>query len=333
MRRKAVKTPLLLLLPVIGILVLTIIDPTSGIISFLTSPFKNHYYTGNFINRTSILLIASSGTFLASRAGMLNLGGEGQAAIGGIAAYSITLLFPEPHPVFSFFLIVFFSFSVGAINAFLAAILKKTAGIDILITSYLVSGGTLTLCESLISGPLRDPDSYLLTTKTFSNSYRLSSWLPPSFLNISLPVSLIILVFLFFFLNRTRTGFYLEIIGKQRDFARYAGIRTERLEMLTFSASGGLHGIAGALFLFGTLPGAVSGFSSGIGWSALTGSLLASGKSLFLLPSVFFINWIETGCESLILSGTLPLSFSQILTGSLFIFFSAKSFLQRRRRI
>lgn len=299
---------------------------------FFLTPFRNRYNAGNFINRSAVLLIAACGTFLASRAGLLNLGGEGQAAIGGICGYLASLLFPGlPYPA-AIMLILLSSFLGGAANALIAAALKELAGIDVLITSYLLSGGTITLCEALISGPLRDPDSYLMTTKALGENYRLHQLLPPSSLNITLFISLLLFIVLVYFLNKTTAGFRIGLIGTQRDFARYTGIRVEASELIIFSVGGGLHGIAGGLILFGSLPSAVSGFSSGIGWNALTASLLSSGHSAALLPSVFIISWIETGTEKLILQNGLPLVLSQMITGVLFILFALKPLVQRRKR-
>ncbi|MFO7850797.1 MAG: ABC transporter permease [Spirochaetia bacterium] len=275
-------------------------NPLHTLTSFFTGPFKGSYYFGNFLNITGILTIAGTGMALAFRGGVFNLGGEGQvyssalgttffllwagqAGMGGFAGTVTSLIIAT---------------IIGALIASVSGYLKMKWNTDELISSFLLSSSLVYVIDYLITGPLRDTSSYLLSSPEIAEEFRLSRLLPPSHLNISFFIALGIIFVAFRFLFHSSSGYELRMCGLNREFARYGGIAVERYDIIPMGLSGALYGLAGGFYVIGTQYAAIQGFTSGIGWNGIAVALVARTHPLFTLPAAMLFAFIEVGSQN-----------------------------------
>ncbi|MFP4618919.1 MAG: ABC transporter permease, partial [Spirochaetaceae bacterium] len=275
-------------------------DPFHTLVSFFTAPFKGRYYFGNFLNTAGILTIAGTGMALAFRGGVFNLGGEGQVYSSALAA-TLFLLWAGPvgiGGVPAIALSLLLAAFTGAFIASVSGFLKMKWNTDELISSFLLSSSLVYVIDYLITGPLRDTSSYLLSSPEIAEEFRLTPLLPPSHLNISFIAALLIAIASFRFLFHSSSGYELRMCGLNREFARYGGIPVKRYDLIPMGLSGALYGLAGGFYVTGTQYAAIQGFTTGIGWNGIAVALVARTHPLFTLPAAMLFSFIEVGARN-----------------------------------
>lgn len=299
--------------------------------AFFISPLRNGLLFGNVLNRASLLLLPGLAIILAFGTGVFNLGGEGQIYLGGLSALVILTLFPNMPVVPAWLLAWSLAALIGGALALLSAFLKELGNVNELISTYLLSLGISHLVDGLITGPLADKDSYLMTTRPIAEAYRLNSWHPPSHLNGSLILTLLILLIIYLFLYRRQEGFYWRLSGMNPSLAEYAGAQVTLIRRRALFLSGALHGLTGALLICGSYFMALQGFSGGYGWDGMAVALMAELHPLGLIPAALFFSFLLTGAENAHLQGYLGVNLEGFLLALAFFLVSSRVILQKRR--
>ncbi|MDR2097756.1 MAG: ABC transporter permease, partial [Spirochaetaceae bacterium] len=248
-------------------------------LSFIAGPWSNTWFAGNTLDYTALLLCAALGAAFAFRAGLFNLGLEGQIYTGGLAAACALLLLPRSCPPAVLLCLAACAACLsGAALGLLCAFLKKISGADVLITSFLLSAAVTPVADYLISGPMRDSTGNLVATARFTAV--LPRILPPSNLSVSLLFSSGLCLAAWIFITRTGSGYRFRISGGSPGLARYGGIDADAYHAPALGISGGLAGLAGFFAVAGTYGLCYQGFSGGLGWAGIAVSLLARNSFL-----------------------------------------------------
>jgi riboflavin transport system permease protein len=299
-------------------------EPVAALRAFFVSPWSSAWFLGNMLDNAALLAVASLGIALAFRAGTFNLGGEGQIYIGGLAATLVLLsLDGLPGPA-ALTLAAFAGMAAGGFMAALSGVLKVAIGTDELISSFLLSAAVAPVADYLISGPLRDSSQNLLATVRFVGDRVLPHLLPPSSLNLSAPIAILLAVAVWIFLGRTATGFRLRVVGSSPAFARFAGIEGARYWTPALTVSGALHGLAGFFAVAGTYGVCHRGFAGGLGWDALAVALIARNAPLALLPAALAYAWLNAGSDAALLSSGLSFETAAFVQASVLLLVTAR---------
>lgn len=331
MRNKSILIPPLIILAASLIILWLSPSGSKAMEAFFLSPLRNGLLLGNALNRASLLILPALAIILAFGTGVFNLGGEGQIYLGGLTALLFLLLFPHM-PILP---ALFFSWTVAALCsgllALLSAFLKEWGQVNELISTYLLSLGISHLVDGLITGPMADKSSYLMTTRSISEAYRLPSWHPPSHLNGSVMLVVILLLGFYLFLYRRQEGFYWRLTGMNPPLAEYTGASVLQIRRRALFLSGALHGLTGALMICGTYFMALQGFSGGYGWDGMAVALMAELHPLGLIPAALFFSLLLTGAENAHLQGYLGVNLEGFLLALAFFLLTSRVLLQKRR--
>jgi simple sugar transport system permease protein len=291
---------------------------------FLT-PWSSAFFAGNTLDTMALLLPAALGAALAFRAGLCNLGLEGQIYAGGFTAGLFLLTAaPRLHSAGCGAFALLAAAAVlaalsGAVLAALCALIKILTGANELITTFLLSASITPLIDYAIRGPLRDTSGNLLATPPLAADFLLPKLLPPSALSVSFLFALSLPAALYFFFNKTASGYRFRLMGNAPDFARYGGITPERYWLPAFSLSGALAGLSGFFAITGTYGVLHQGWTGGLGWAGITVALIAQSRSLAVIPAALFYAWLKTGTDTaLLVSGAVFESSSLIQAVALF---------------
>ena len=289
-------------------------DPAAGIRAFFAGPWDGVWFFGNTLDGISLLLTASLGTAIAFQAGCFNLGSEGQVYIGGLAGavvlmafegQALSLPFPVPSPLSGFFSLLvaaFAALAAGGVMGLICGMLKRLAGANEIITSFLLSAGLMPVADFLISGPLRAKSGNLLAMPPLPDHRLLLRILPPSNLSVSCVFALLLVIAGHVFMTRTKWGFELKIAGSAPAFARYAGINAERFWAPAMAVSGALSALAGFFAVAGTYGRCHAGFSGGLGWNAIAVALIAGNRPLALIPAALVYGALTSGSDAAMLA-------------------------------
>lgn len=323
---------IVLLLTVIILLIFSP-DIEASLYYFFLGPFSNRLAVGNMLNAFTLLTFSGLAISIAFRADVFNLGGEGQIYAGALSATILLLRFPQLGTVGGLLLGSSAAMVAGGLIASLSGVLKNRWNVDELISSFLLSNGIIHIIDYLITGPLADKNSYLLTTGTIEEEYHLLKFLVPSNLNISLFGALSVALLLFFLLFYTKQGYELRICGMNREFARYGGLNTAFYTTIPLFISGALMGLAGSSAVMGVHHSTIKGFYSGIGWNGIAVALIAGTNPLAVIPSAFIFAYLNQAADTAMLKADFPFELGGLIQAVVFLLISSRILAERADKI
>jgi simple sugar transport system permease protein len=265
------------------------------------------------IDTTALILVGLAVAF-AFRAGLFNIGGQGQYTVGGIVAVWLGASFAGMPPVLHITLAIVAAALAGAVWAGIAGVLKATLGVHEVISTIMLNWIAIWLGVYLfqLGGPLQDPgQSSVPVSKTIAASAKLPVfWGNPQLqgLDIGIFIALAAVVVFWVLITRTRLGYEVRAVGFNPDAASYAGMNVGRSYVKVMLFCGAFAGIAAALDILGWkfqlftndiqasqigflgIAVALLGRNSAIGTVAaalLFGSLLTGTSERNLDPTVF----------------------------------------------
>jgi simple sugar transport system permease protein len=314
----------ILIIPIAALLVLILLvfllsdTPLRTLYFFFIGPFRNIYSFGNMLNSAVPLIFGALGISILMKTGNLNLGGEGQVYLGSFCAVAVALAFPK-FGNFTIFLAVTAGIcSSGAMAAF-SGFCKQRWNVNELITTFLLSCAVIPVVNFLVTGPFLDPETSLLSTQKIPENLRLFFILQPSSLNTSVFAAIVAVIFVHFFLSRTKTGYEIRMTGSNELFARYGGINAKMNTMFAFALSGAFYGLAGSLVVIGTYHSVIKEFSVGLGWNGLAVALIANFSVPAIIPAALFIAWIGAGARIATQNTGLTLEVASIVQAVIFL--------------
>lgn len=290
-------------------------NPLSALASLFTGTFTSPYYFGSMLNTAAFLMLAGTGASLSLKAGNMNLGGEGQIYTGGFVA-ALVLTSSWKIPSWLLFTLAFLlCLASGAGMALLSAVLKKIKGAEVLLTSYLISAASIPIVDGLITSSRTQAEQNLLALPYIDSVFRFPQLLAPSPFTISFFFAIAVCLAAWFFLTFTYSGRKLTLWGTSPEFARYCGFKSDPILLSSLTLSGALHALTGFAAVCGTFYTCHLGFASGMGWNALSASLIVSSNPLALIPASLVLAWLYTSADRVALTQGFAFDIGGIVQG------------------
>lgn len=308
-----------------------------AIINFQAVGFLNGIAPlANTINFAMPLIVAGLGVALAFRAGMFNIGGQGQILIGAAFAGWVGFSFHLPLAV-HLPLAILAGIAGGAFWGALVGFLKARTGAHEVIVTIMLN----YVAFYLISFMLRTPG--LLQVQGSSNPQSpatLPTAILPKLFGVHFPVSvgfLVVIAATFFaawLLNRSSLGFRFRAVGENPHAARTAGINVKNVYVYAMLISGALIGIAGATQVLGTLTtGFSSGIDAGIGFDAITVALLGRSRPWGVFGAGLLFGALKAGGYAMQAANGVPIDIVLVVQSLIVLFVAAPPLVRTIFRI
>lgn len=311
-------------------------DPIQAYGTMLDGAFGNQASLFRTLTRATPLLIIAVGICIAFRAGVINIGAEGQAFIGGIVATAFALYVGAPLPGWLLApLTLIVGFAAGAFWGAIPGFLKARFEVNEILSTVMMNEIAVQILLYLMAGPMLDPEQIAAGTRVPQTaSVPEQGWLvrlaPPSQLHVGLFVGLAMAVVVYILLWRTTIGYKIRAVGQNQNASRYAGISVPRFLMLALVLSGGLAGLAGAVELTGITHRVVEGFAVGYGFSGIVVALFGRLHPLGAIPSAFLFGALLVGADKMQRSMQIPSATVTALQGLIVIFVVSSDYFIRR---
>lgn len=260
------------------------------------------YYTTSFIFTGLAVAVAFHG-------GLFNIGGEGQATLGGLGVALVALAFAPALPAWAMLPLMLLAGALfGMVWAAIPAYLQAYRGSHVVITTIMFNFLASTLVVYLLVKHLRPPGNMAIESLPFAPSAILPSaqaalvalgveW-PSSPLNTSFLLALAACAAVYVFLWHTRAGYRLRAVGASPGAAAYAGIRPQSQVMVAMAISGALAGMVGMNEVAGVSGKLVLEFVSGAGFTGIAVALMGRNHPLgIVLSSLLFGALFQGGAE------------------------------------
>lgn len=225
------------------------------------------------------LIAAGLGIGIGFRAGVFNIGGQGQMLAGGAFGGWVGYALPLP-PGVHLLVALLAAVAGGAIFAGIAGVLKATTGAHEVIVTIMLNYVAYYLLSYLLGNVLKAPGSNNPISPAESPSAILPNLLGSQYaLNLGFPIVIALTVFGWWLMSRSALGYRFRAVGENPNASRVAGISVKRVAVYTMLISGALVGFAGAYQVLGqTTTGFANAFDAGIGFNAITVALLGRNK-------------------------------------------------------
>jgi len=316
----------------LAVLLLALLSPSpaGALRAFFWGPLSSPLAWGNLLNQALLLSLTGLAASLAFGAGSFNLGGEGQTYTGGLAALAAALVLPLAWGPAGTLAALGAGILAGALLGGLSGWLKVRFDADEMITTFLLSASAVPFVNAVMTGPgIGAPQSMLIQSRPAPEVFWIPGLLSPSNLSIGVLFAVPIVLLFAVLVNHTPWGYRLRLMGRNRDFARYAGISTGVYALVPLGLSGGLHGLAGALGVLGTQHALVQGFSSGWGWNGIAVALIARTNPWAVLPAAVLLAFLDQASRTVVLQGQFPFQLSALFQAAILFFITARLVLPR----
>ncbi|OLB78130.1 MAG: ABC transporter permease [Actinobacteria bacterium 13_2_20CM_2_71_6] len=266
------------------------------------------------IVRAAILVLAGLAVAVPARAGLLNVGGEGQIVMGAVGAAGVGLLLDQSvSGPLVLALMIPAAMLAGAAWAGIAALLRLTVKVNEAISTLLLNFIAIDLMLGLIYAPWKDRSGFgQPSSRPLTPTARLPL-LGDTSLNVGLVVALVALAAIWYALRRTAWGFRLQVVGGNPEAARRAGLRVGRLLLSAMLVGGALAGLAGLLHFAGTEFKLRPGMTTNFGYIGFLVSWLAGHKPLRVAVAALLLAAIAMAGDSLQIDSHLPAASVNVL--------------------
>ena len=274
------------------------------------------------------LILAGLGIALAFRAGLFNIGAEGQVVVGGIAAVVVGFSFEGMPALIHLPLALLAGALVGAFWAAIAGWLKAATGAHEVITTIMLNLISFRLLDYLLRNPpIQRPDRADPISKSVLDSARLPELLtfidPNLRVNAGILLAVVAVFFVWWLLQKTTIGFEFRAAGANPDAARYAGMRDGLIIVGVMAVAGALAGLAGANQVLGVLGRASPGFSGGVGFEAIAVALLGRSHPVGVLLAGLLFGGLQAGGREMQVEAGVSIDLIGIIQALVIIFMAA----------
>ncbi len=294
-------------------------SPLAGFLAILQGAFGDAHQIGASLNRSTPYLLSGVGVALCFRAGIINLGAEGQIALGGAGAAAMALAFPGAPAIIAIPLSLAAGALAGAAWSGVATVIHLKRRVHEVLATLLLNFIAVLLVQQLLAGPLGQFGAGFLQSPLMPHP----AWLPkaPNFdAHIGILIAVAAAAAASFLIWRTPFGFALRVAGSSRLAATYAGFSLDRLTWGAMLLAGALAGLAGGVEVLGIHRRLIEGFSLGFGFKAVTVALLGATEPLAIIPAALFIGFLETGSLAMQRQIGVPTALVTVMEGLTMVF-------------
>jgi ABC-type uncharacterized transport system permease subunit len=290
-----------LIVGTIGLLAATGFDISLSLRSLIGGAFGSWYAIGSgTLVRATPLILTGLAVAIAFRAGVFNVGAEGQFLVGAAGGAAVALAMPTSPTILVVPVILLAGAAAGAAWASIAALLRVRFHVLEVISTILLNFVAASLVSYLVRGPLQEPTHIYPQTLTFSAAAHLPRLGPTTRLHTGFVLSVITCVVAWWVIRHTAAGFRLRVVGANPYAARSAGqIDVTRVTVSAFLISGALAGLAGAVEASGVTFALYENISPGYGYTAIAVALLARLNAAAVIGTGIVFGALEAGASAM----------------------------------
>jgi len=263
--------------------------------------FGTRYDFGMTLFYSTPLVLTGLSVAIPFQAGLFNIGAEGQLALGALAAAAVGVLLPHvPFPLAPL-LAALVAFGAGALWGALPGYLRAKRGSHEVINTIMLNFIAAGIASWVTLYLLPNPGSQNPETAPVAAGYlipKLSSFqdAPVSW---GLLIAPLVAVGVWFFLNRTVTGFETRAVGQSEDAARTGGVNVARVQILSMALAGGIAGLVAVPEVLTNAGKFRIGFSPDYGFMGIAVALLARNKPIGILAAALLFGALHKGAGAL----------------------------------
>jgi simple sugar transport system permease protein len=300
------------------------VNPGEALYAFFIEPLTSRYGWGELGVKATPLVLIAVALSIGFRAGVWNIGAEGQLTLGAICGGGIALWLYQVDSIFVLPLMVLGGIAGGMMWAAIPAFLRTRFNANEILTSLMLTYVATLFLSMLVHGPWRDPDGFNFPeSRIFSDAATLPLILDGTRLHLGWIFALLVVASAWILMARTIIGFQIKVIGEAPAAGRYAGFSVNKVIWFALMLSGGAAGLAGLVEVAGPIGQLLPSISPGYGFTAIIVAFVGRLHPVGVLFAGLLLALSYLGGESAQISLNLPLAVTGVFQGMLLFFLLA----------
>ncbi len=279
-------------------------------------------------------IFAGLAVALGFRAGLFNIGAEGQLFIGAACSAYVGFAVTGLPAIIHIPLALLAGAFGGAVWGFVPGFLKAKTGGHEVINTIMMNYIAFRLSEWLLKGPLKRPNSFNPVSPFIQPSAELPRFFAdPIRFHLGFFIALLVAFGVYWLLFKTRWGFDLRTVGANPRAARYAGMNIVLVTIAAMSLSGALAGLAGANEVLGVNHNLALAFSSGYGFDSIALALLGKSHPLGVVLAALLFGTLRNGAIQMQVSAGIPIDIISVMQAMILAFIAAPAIIRTIYRL
>ena len=300
-----------------------------------TSLFTKRQF-GNTVEYAMVLFLTGLACAVGARAGIFNVGGEGQLYLGAIVSAYIGVVLNGLSPWIVIPVAALGAMAAGALYAWIPGVLKVKKKVNEVITTIMMNSIAIYFCAFLTNGPWKTSQPNRVSgTDPLDNVYRFTQLIRGSNLTTAIFASAIIAFLIWYVMSRTATGFEMKLTGHNPRFAKYLGLSVDKLVIGSMVVSGAICGLVGMMEAYGVRGNYQDGISNEYYFDGLLVAMIMGYRPVGIIVMSFFFAFLKVGAAGMELNAGVPGELYRIIQSVVIFFMAAeggvKALLKVRR--
>lgn len=300
-------------------------NPLLAYSALIQGAFGQPYKLANTLQRAVPLTLTGLSVAIAFKSGVWNIGSEGQLYLGAFAAAWAGFTF-DGLPWFLLIpLIVLFGFLGGGIGGFIPGFFKARYNMDEVITTIMLNNVFILFTSYLVNYPFKTAEGQMGATDKIAEGARLTRLVRLSKFHTGVFFTLIVILCMYYMMQKSRAGYEWKMIGENTLFARYIGINPARQIIVVMVISGALAGVAGALEVLGVHYRFIESISPGYGYDGILIAMIAMYHPLGVVLVAFIFGALKVGALPMEQFSNVPSELIDVLQSIIILFVAAET--------
>ena len=300
-------------------------EPLTAISAFITGPFSNAFNISTVINKAIPLIFTGLALAVVFQTNVFSMGAEGQLYVGGFIG-ALSALYIPGLPAFIHIPVILVAAMIGgALFGAIPGYLKARWSAHEVVTTLMLNYVAIIMTSYFVNNVFKDPKSGGFARMPYFEKDLLLGKMFGSFpVHYGIIVALLAVVVVYLLMYKTKIGYELRLVGKNDKFARYGGIKTRHIIIISVMISGALAGLGGIVELLGIHGAYKDNFSAKLGFDGIIIALLARNHPIGVLISALFYAYLQVGGQVMQAQSDVSRELSVIVQVLLVLFVSAQ---------
>jgi len=302
-------------------------NPLKGYAALFDGAFGSWDALADTAIKSMPLLLVGVGICIAFRAGVINIGGEGQIILGAIFSTTVALLIPDTPRLVLVPLVLMAGAVGGGLWGAIPGALKAYAGVSEILATIMMNIIAAQFLSFLLQDLLIEEGAIKIQqTERLDENSHLPLLPGGTRLHLGVIIAISVAILGYILLFRSALGMRFRSVGHNPNASKYAGMAVKRSIVQAMAFSGACAGVAGAILVFGSEShrligeGGASAFTQSAGFNGIVAALFGALHPLWTIPASFFFGGMLTGGIQLQQELQVPAALIVALNGVVVIF-------------
>jgi simple sugar transport system permease protein len=334
LRTRAFRDVVVVLVLVFGVgsiaMLLAHVSPIAGFAALFDGAFGTKGEIAETLVQTTNLLFPALGIAIAFRAGLFNIGAEGQLIIGGFAAGWLGAQFALPGYL-AVPMVLLAGMLGGGVWGAIPGLMRARFGANEVIATLMLNVVAVLLTTYLVTGPLQQGNAGASETGPLPRAAQLPDLLADTRLTWAFVIAVVLAFVLRWLLQNTVFGYELRAAGDAPEAAKRAGIDLGRTALIAMTLSGAIAGLGGATIVAGVLHRFNTGLSPGYGFIAIAVALVGNLNPLWIIVASLAFGVLASGAIGMQTEAQVPREVISLIIGLVIVALAGRRVIASRR--